>query len=305
MRLPGLLRFRSMGEQEEQRGEFVTVRRYRDLTEAIVAKTLLESAGIEAWIRDENLVRMEWQYSNFLGGIRLQVKAEDEAAAGEVLEQPIPKSIAFAEGREFVQPNCPRCGSIDITYEGASRGAALVSVSLLSVPLPRGRTSWTCHACGARWENAEDEFAQKAKKNAGPGSGHDPERHGAAQPGFASALMMGALPALISMGFLYIAGLEGHGVLVRWGGLALSGVALFLGRRWMTGTAITRWISTYLAGCTVFFAVLAAFGFAVEFVWVGMPVVILALAAGLYDLFVWQPYKGRFARARAERRGLP
>jgi hypothetical protein len=49
--------------------ELVTVRRYRDLSEAIVARSLLESAGIAAGIRDENIARMEWQYSNLLGGI--------------------------------------------------------------------------------------------------------------------------------------------------------------------------------------------------------------------------------------------
>jgi hypothetical protein len=55
----------------------MTVRRYRDLSEALVARSLLESAGISAWIRDENVARMEWQYSNLLGGIRLQVEASD------------------------------------------------------------------------------------------------------------------------------------------------------------------------------------------------------------------------------------
>jgi hypothetical protein len=123
--------------------------------------------------------------------------------------------------------------------------------------------------------------------------------------GWRIRLAKGAAPALLAMGFLYAAGREGHGVIVRSGGLLLSGVALGLGWRWMAGTAITRWVGIYLAICTAFFAVLAAFGFAVEFVWVGMPVVILTFAAGLYDLFIWQPHKGRFARARAERRGLP
>ena len=39
--------------------DFVTVRRYRDLTEAMVARSVLESAGIPAYLRDENLVRMD------------------------------------------------------------------------------------------------------------------------------------------------------------------------------------------------------------------------------------------------------
>src|ERR1700683_956940 len=101
--MPVLLRFRSMDEREKQREEFVTVARYRDLSQAIVAKTLLESAGIEAWVRDENVVRMEWQYSNLLGGIRLQVKSGDQAAAEELLEQAGPGTISLGGGEGFVQ----------------------------------------------------------------------------------------------------------------------------------------------------------------------------------------------------------
>ena len=68
---------------------FITIRSYRDLSEAIVARSLLESAGIPGYLRDENLVRLQWQISNFVGGIRLQVEQADEAAAAELLSQPI------------------------------------------------------------------------------------------------------------------------------------------------------------------------------------------------------------------------
>jgi len=135
----------------------VTVRRYRDLSEAIVAQSLLESAGIKAWTRDENLVRMDWFYSNLVGGVRLQVDAADAAAAAEVLDQPVPDGIPFAEKEEFVQPRCPRCGSLEITFLGSDRRAALTSVTLLSVPLPLGRESWQCEACGAHWEETDDD----------------------------------------------------------------------------------------------------------------------------------------------------
>src|SRR5271170_1771821 len=90
---------------------FVTIRRYRDLSEAIVARSLLESAGIAAYLRDENLVRLEWQISNFIGGIRLQVERADEAAAAELLSQPIPDKVPFDDQTEFAQPLCPICFS--------------------------------------------------------------------------------------------------------------------------------------------------------------------------------------------------
>ena len=68
----------------------VTVQQYRDLTEAQLAMGVLESAGIPCYLRDENTVRTQWFWSNLIGGIRLQVREEDRAAAEALLNQPIP-----------------------------------------------------------------------------------------------------------------------------------------------------------------------------------------------------------------------
>jgi hypothetical protein len=133
----------------------VTLRRYRDLSEAIVARSLLESTGIAVYLRDENLVRLDWQVSNFIGGIRLQVDAANEQSALEVLSQPVPESISYGGNNEFAQPRCPRCGSAEISFEGSARGAALVTLYALSVPLPFGVETWSCSACGAQWEDGE------------------------------------------------------------------------------------------------------------------------------------------------------
>jgi hypothetical protein len=40
--------------------QLVTVRRYRDLSEAIVGRSVLESAGILCFLLDENFVRLDW-----------------------------------------------------------------------------------------------------------------------------------------------------------------------------------------------------------------------------------------------------
>jgi hypothetical protein len=71
----------------------VTVQQYRDLTEAQLAMGVLESAGIPCYLRDENTVRTQWFWSNLIGGIRLQVREEDRAAAEALLNQPIPGQI--------------------------------------------------------------------------------------------------------------------------------------------------------------------------------------------------------------------
>lgn len=130
----------------------VTVRRYRDLAEAYVERSLLESAGIPAWIADEHLVRMDWFYSNLVGGLRLQVDESDEAAAREILEEGTPETITYGEEEVFVQPTCPKCGSAEITLgSGTERGRSLVALYLLAIPVPPREAAWHCEACGAEW----------------------------------------------------------------------------------------------------------------------------------------------------------
>ena len=93
-------------DEEPEYRELVTLRRYRDLSEAIIARGAIESAGIFCFLKDENLVRLNWQISNMIGGIRLQVAAADVEAAEAVLTQPIPNSIDFAE-EILDEPNSP------------------------------------------------------------------------------------------------------------------------------------------------------------------------------------------------------
>jgi hypothetical protein len=151
------------GEADDSpESNLVTVRRYRDLSEAIVARSVLESAGLFCVLRDENMVRMEWQISNGLGGLRLQVRAADEAEATELLNQPMPPSIPVEGEPEYRQPVCPRCGSDDISFEGQGRKAALASLFVLGLPLPHGIDSWQCHACGSRWTDDADDNADAA-----------------------------------------------------------------------------------------------------------------------------------------------
>ncbi len=135
----------------------VTVRRYRDLAEALVGRSLLESAGIQAWIADENLVRLDWFYSNMVGGMRLQVDEGDEAATREFLEQRVPETIAYSQDEAYEQPTCPKCGSAEITLgTGTERGRSLVALWALAIPVPPREAAWHCDACGALWVDDED-----------------------------------------------------------------------------------------------------------------------------------------------------
>jgi len=126
--------------------DLITIRRYRDLSEALVARAVIESAGIFCFLKDENLVRLEWQISNFIGGIRLQVAASDVDAANDILSQPIPNEIVIPDQPGFLQPRCPRCTSTDISWQRQGRRAALASLYLFSLPFPAGPSPGTATA---------------------------------------------------------------------------------------------------------------------------------------------------------------
>jgi hypothetical protein len=64
----------------------VTLGRFRDLLEALLAKSILDSADIECFLADENTIRMNWLWSNLIGGVKLWVRPED-ADAAELLDQ--------------------------------------------------------------------------------------------------------------------------------------------------------------------------------------------------------------------------
>ena len=72
--------------------DLLTIRQFRDLPEALLAKSVLESAGIECFLGDYNLIRMDWLWSNLLGGIKLRVRQEDALEASRLLEGVNPAS---------------------------------------------------------------------------------------------------------------------------------------------------------------------------------------------------------------------
>ena len=133
----------------------VTIRQYRDLSEAQVARGVLESAGIACYLRDENAVRLEWVWSNLLGGVRLQVRDEDREAAEEILTQPIPEQIALDEKEHFDQPRCPSCSSLDIHFQAIHERLGMASV-LAFYPISLPTRAWICASCRAEWRDDAD-----------------------------------------------------------------------------------------------------------------------------------------------------
>jgi hypothetical protein len=67
--------------------KLVNLRQYMTLPEALLAKSILDSAGIESFLGDQNIIRMDWFLTNALGGVKLRVREEDVEAAMALLNQ--------------------------------------------------------------------------------------------------------------------------------------------------------------------------------------------------------------------------
>jgi Putative prokaryotic signal transducing protein len=132
--------------------ELVLLRRFRDLPEALMAKGSLEAAGIECFLADDNMIRMDWFISNLLGGIKLLVSPEDLEDANAVLNQPIPESLDVEGVGEYRQPHCPACNSLEVSFEELNKKIAYSS-AYLGVPLPIHRKAWRCNVCGHEWQD--------------------------------------------------------------------------------------------------------------------------------------------------------
>jgi hypothetical protein len=137
--------------QQLEMRELVTVRQFRDLPEALLAKGSLESAGIECFLADENLVRLDWFISNFIGGIKLNVRAADAENARKLLDEPILEGLYVQGIGLYEQPRCPKCQSLDVNFQELDRPIAYMS-AFLRVPMPVQRNGWRCHACDAEWD---------------------------------------------------------------------------------------------------------------------------------------------------------
>ncbi len=64
-----------------------TIANFSQPVEAHLLRTRLEAEGITAYLRDENLVTLDWLYSNAVGGVKVDVADEDYERALAILAE--------------------------------------------------------------------------------------------------------------------------------------------------------------------------------------------------------------------------
>ena len=54
--------------------------------DAYLLRARLEGSGVTSYIRDENLITLDWLYSNAIGGVKVDVMDEDYEKALAILD---------------------------------------------------------------------------------------------------------------------------------------------------------------------------------------------------------------------------
>src|SRR6266478_3142091 len=141
-------------EYENQR--FVVLRRFRDMPDAFLFGSILDSASIECFLADENIIRMDWFWSNFLGGIKLCVRRADADTASILLNgHSVPEKFEVEGVGEYQQPRCSNCQSLEVSFRGLNRPADYIR-ALIGGPLPLHRSLWECDSCGHQWPESNE-----------------------------------------------------------------------------------------------------------------------------------------------------
>jgi len=102
-------------------------------------------------LADDNMVRMDWFYSNLVGGVKLCVRPNDADVASDLLGQSMLQDFEVEGVGTYQQPACPQCQSLEVSYEALNKPVAYTS-AWIGVPIPVPRRRWKCHSCGSEWQ---------------------------------------------------------------------------------------------------------------------------------------------------------
>jgi|SRR5208337_1463468 len=147
-------------DSNDSDGAPVILRRFRDMPEAFAARAALEAAGFECCLFDEVVIRLDWLWSNLLGGLKLVVRKSDAEEAKKILDEKTSKKFDVEGVGVYEQPHCASCGSMDVSWKELKKNIASAGL-LVGLPIILNEKGWHCHSCNHRWGRKQDGSPQE------------------------------------------------------------------------------------------------------------------------------------------------
>jgi len=128
--------------------------------EAHMAKSYLESNGIEVIIKDEMTAQVHPFYSNAIGGVKLQIKESDIEVGLKILEKGGYIDYSYKESRiEIIKIDrsinknfCPYCKSKNIAKMRDPSILVVIVYFILGAIFPIFKAGYQCFDCGKKWK---------------------------------------------------------------------------------------------------------------------------------------------------------
>ena len=133
---------------------YQTIAAYTTATEAQIISGRLEFEGIATAVVFEFHVSANWLVSVALGGVGVQVRADDSIQATQVLDRINAGEYSAALELEFPSSetdSCPRCGAQSLVLQTWPLKLALVVMFLVYLPVPYTQYLTRCRHCAHRW----------------------------------------------------------------------------------------------------------------------------------------------------------
>jgi hypothetical protein len=161
--LPAPSKMARQEAKEDPGNRPIVIRQYRDIPGGMTDRMILEAAGIDCFLFDENMVRLDWLWSNLLGGVKLVVRQCDAEDADKALNSKQTQNFDVEGVGDYEPERCPKCRSNDVFCDELLKGIAGAGL-LLGLPIAIHRGGWNCHNCGHIWEVAEEGKPGTAEK---------------------------------------------------------------------------------------------------------------------------------------------
>jgi hypothetical protein len=135
-------------QNEAPPGTLVTVAAFEGPLKASLLASRLETEGIQCFIADAEMVGMYQLLTSAVGGVKVQVSERDAPRAFYIARELDLETIDRFPAR---RPNCPQCGSSQVSRKGLSFGRAALVVLTLGVLALFFAVRWKCEGCGHSW----------------------------------------------------------------------------------------------------------------------------------------------------------
>jgi hypothetical protein len=128
--------------------EQVVARRFTNVLDAHLAKSVIEAAGIDVELMDEHVVSMNWMYSNLVGGVTALVAADRLDDAHALLTTSAVLVDAPDSAADGVDDRCASCGSNEFESFGPQSSLLILTWLIIGVPLGWPMRRRICRQCG-------------------------------------------------------------------------------------------------------------------------------------------------------------